>query len=112
MFMGKYARRAGALAGVLAVALIGVAAVGLWAGAVVPASTIAAVVNPAAAMDHDAGVCLGDLPEDSSSVAPPDAGRTHRPCHGCNIPPCSYPVCVEDFPACCWSCGGETFCQQ
>ncbi len=112
MFMGKYARRAVALAGVLAVALIGVAAVGLWAGAVGPASTDAALVDPAAAMDLDAVVCFGDLLEDSGSATPPDAPRTHRPCHGCfPRPTCSGLVCEEAFPACCWSCnGGETFC--
>ncbi len=112
MFTGQYARKAVALAGVLAVALIGVAAVGLWAGAAGPASTDAALVDPAAAMDHDAGVCIGDLLEDSGSATPPDAPRTHRPCHGCTRPPCpGQLVCEEDFPACCWSCnGGETFC--
>ncbi|MCH8148347.1 MAG: hypothetical protein IH987_10190 [Planctomycetes bacterium] len=112
MFMGKYARRAVALAGVLAVALIGVAAVGLWAGAVGPASTDAALVDPAAAMDHDAGVCFGDLLEDSGSATPPDVGLNAHPCHGCTKPPCSHPVCVTGFPACCWVCpGGEPFCQ-
>ena len=113
MFMGKYARKAVALAGVLAVALIGVATVGLWAGAAGPASTDAALVDPAAAMDLDAGVCTGDLLEDSGSATPPDAGRTHSPCHGCNRPTCSGLVCEDGFPACCWSCnGGETFCQS
>ena len=112
MFMGKYGRKAVALAGVLAVALIGATAVGLWAGGVDPASTDAALVNPAAAMDLDAGVCTGDLLEDSGSATPPDEGRTHFPCLGCIRPPCTGQlVCVEGVPECCWTCNdGQPFC--
>ncbi len=70
MQMGKNSRKAVALAGVLAVTLIGTTAVGLWAGAVGPASTDAALVEPAVEMDHDAGVCIGDPLEDFSQATP------------------------------------------
>ncbi len=68
MQMGKYSRRAVALAGVLAVTLIGTTVVGMWAGAVGPASTDAALVEPAVEMDHDAGVCIGDPMENVSQA--------------------------------------------
>ncbi|MCH8148348.1 MAG: hypothetical protein IH987_10195 [Planctomycetes bacterium] len=110
MLMGKYGRKAGALVGVLTVALIGVAAVGLWAGTAGPASTDAALVDPAA-MDLDAGVCIGDLSEDLDSATSPDAGLNQHPCHGCNTPP-GHCYCVSGFPLCCWSCGAEIFCQS
>ena len=109
MLMGKYARKAVALVGVLAVALIGATVVGLWPGPVGPASTDPALVDPAAAMDHDAGVCIGDAVEDFSSVTMPDDPRGHHPCHGCRPQPgCTFVGC--DANCCYFNCNGFVIC--
>ncbi len=100
MQMGKYSRKAVALAGVLAVTLIAATAVGLWAGAVGPASTDAALVDPAVEMDHDAGVCIGDPVED---LAPATQLQARCPC------PLRMPGCIPDG-CCCWICNGHTVC--
>ena len=105
MLTGKYGRKAVALAGVLAVALIGVAAVGLWAGAAAPASTEAALVDAAAATDHDAGVCLADPLEDVGSATTLNGGLECHPF--CHVQPgCTFLNC------CCWLCGSRVICQQ
>ena len=109
MFMGKYARKAVALAGVLAVALIGATTVGLWAGAVGPASTSAALVDPAAAMDLDAGICIGDPVEALGSATPPDLGLALDPCLGCGpVLGCRFVGC--DAVCCFYTCGGGPIC--
>ena len=109
MLMGKYSRKAVALAGVFAIALIGASAVGVWAAAVDPVATDAALVDPATTMDHDAGVCIGDPLEDSGPAAPPDPEfipacktRCNSPGQGCARLSCD---------PCCWLCGGFVICQ-
>ena len=112
MIMGKHTRKAVALAGVLAAALVGATAVGLWGGPVSPASTDAALVHPAAAMDLDGGVCMGDSSEDFASVALPEGGVffSCRPPLSCppNPPGCQLMNCEP----CCWNCGGNVYCQD
>ena len=110
MFTGQYERKAVTLAGVLAVALIGTAAVGLWAGAVGPASTNAALVNPAAAIDLDAEACIGDPLEDVGPTTPLNAAACCP--NGCPCgppPPCR--LVDNDCEQCCFVCpGGQPFC--
>ena len=108
MFTGQYERKAVTLAGVLAVALIGVSAVGLWAGAVGPASTDAALVDPALVMDVDAGISIGDPLEDLASVTPPDAPNIKECANICSSPGqgCARLSCEP----CCWLCGGHVIC--
>ena len=108
MLMKKYGRRAVGLAAVLAIALIGAVTVGLWSGAVGPASTDAEVVEPAA-------VLIGEAVSDVDSAAAVNAARCE--CYGhptCNCPPCWPRTLIDDdCDACCWSCdGGEIFCQE
>ena len=112
MLMGKCARRAVAVVGVLAVALVGATVVGLWAGTAGPASADAELLEPAAAMDDDAGVCLGDLSEDLDSATPAAEGSffTCPPEAGCVNTLFGCPV-VACFP-CCWDCGGGAFCRS
>ena len=108
MIMGKHTRKAVALVGVLAAALVGATAVGLWGGPAGPASTDTALVDPAAAMDADGGVCIGDSSEDFASVALPGEddldGRTDHfcwPVQGCRQ--------ISSSP-CCYLCGGPPVC--
>ena len=109
MLTSKYGRKAVALAGVLAVALIGVTAVGLWAGGVGPATTDATLVDPAVAVDLDAGVCIGDAQNDLGSVALPDDPRAHDPCRCSYQPPgCTFLRC--EAPCCYWECNGWEIC--
>lgn len=109
MLMRRYGRRAVGLAAVLAIALIGAATVGLWSGAVGPASTDAEVVEPAA-------VLIGEAVSDVDPAAAVNAARCecrHHPT--CNCPPCPGDLVLidDDCDACCWSCnGGEIFCPQ
>lgn len=73
------------------------------AGAVGPASSDASLVDAAAAMDHDAGVCLADPLEDAGSATSLNGG-----------PEC-FPVCHDQpnctFLGCCWLCGNRVICQ-
>ena len=73
-------------------------------GAVGPASTKAVVVDPAAAMDLDAEVSIGDPLKDLASVTPPDAGRIDECANRCRSPGqgCARLSCIP----CCWLCGG------
>ncbi len=108
MQMGKYSRKAVALAGVLAVTLIAAPAVEMWAGAFGPASTDAALVDPAVAMDHDAGVCIGDPVENSCPATSIDVGSGPS-MMGCPQPPagCRF----VSFVPCCYRCpGGLIYC--
>ncbi len=108
MLKGKNTRKAVALAGVLAVAVGGATAVGLWGGAVGPASTDAALVDSAAAMDLDAGVCIGELLEDFGLVTLPEPARGHR----CGHPPAPWCINPSGPPDCCWTCNGHVICLQ
>lgn len=76
--------------------------------AVDPASTNAALVDPAAAMDFDAGVSIGDLLEDLDSVTPPDAAGIKECANVCNSPAqgCARLSCQP----CCWLCLGHVIC--
>lgn len=110
MLTGNYERKAVALAGVLAVALIGATAVGLWAGAAGAASTDAALVDPAATIDLDAGVCIGDALEAVGPAIPQNAAACCPNWCPCGPPP-PCRLIDNDCEQCCFVCpGGEPFC--
>ncbi len=106
MLMGKYSRKAVALAGVLAVTLIATTAVGLWAGAVGPASTDAALVDPAVAMDHDAGVFTGETSEGLGPATPLNVGSGPSMDHCPPFPP----GCRPTSHCCCRARTGQEIC--
>ena len=77
-------------------------------GAVGPASTDAALVDPAAAMDVDAETGIGDAVADSDSPTPPDAAFIPACANICSSPAqgCARLSCEP----CCWLCGGYEIC--
>ncbi len=80
----------------------------LSASAVGPASTDAALVDPAAAMDLDVGVSIGDPLKELASVTPPNAPGIKECANICNSPGegCARLSCEP----CCWLCGGYEVC--
>ena len=80
----------------------------LSSGAVGPESTDAALVDPAAEMDLDMGVSIGDPLKELASVTPPNAPGIKECANICNSPAqgCARLSCDP----CCWLCGGYEIC--